>query len=134
MEPTIEILTDEDLGNGCHLIKARGPLAHWTMERAGDDEPLFPSIPLAFVLGYARVRKFHELIRRIYPTEIEVPPHHGAKPADGDSHKRPTMGRYALQRELERVKSPARWPYVLFGMVLMALLRTINARRHRRSP
>src|SRR5438105_1042415 len=85
MSTAIEVIDVQDLGGGCQLIHAKGPLAQWTMERRGDDDPAFPSIPLAGILGYGRDRKLNELIVRIFPTEIEFRPTVGRNsPADGE--------------------------------------------------
>lgn len=67
----VEILTDRQ-ERGIRYVVARGPLATWTMEQAGDDDPVFPSRALARSLGMARERNLHHLTHKLYPTEREL--------------------------------------------------------------
>lgn len=90
----MKILHTEDRGEGCQLIRVRGALAEWTLERWGDDDPHFPSIPMALMLGLSRARTLNELILRLWPTETELSHHGGAKvPSDGNSDFRGTVPR-----------------------------------------
>lgn len=73
----VEILTDH-IEDGRRVVLARGPLAQWSME-VGDDDPAFPSRPLARSLGMARERNLHHIIRGLYPTEMEITPTTSAK-------------------------------------------------------
>lgn len=85
MSMKIDILTDEKDRSGNRLIVAKGPTAQWTMEQVGDDDPVFPSRPLAQSLGYGRDRKLSELTKRLWATATEYRPAMGRyEPSDGE--------------------------------------------------